>query len=129
MAIIPQKRLFVGFSTLGTRGKVQQFADMDLIKRDLLNHFYTKRGERVMMPDYGCALWDLLFEPFDEAVKDSIIEECTTVINSDSRVRLENIVVSELDQGFIVQMDLLYVPYDVVDTFSLEFDQRMAEMI
>lgn len=129
MAIIPQKRMFVGFSTLGTGGKVQQFADLDLIKRDLLNHFYTKRGERVMMPDYGCALWDLLFEPFDEAVKDSIIEECTNVVNSDTRVQLENITVSELDQGFIVQMDLLYVPYGVVDTFSLEFDQRMAEMM
>lgn len=129
MAVIPRRRLFVGYSTLATNSKVQQFADIDLIKRDLLNHFYTRKGERVMMPDYGCGIWDLLFEQFDEFVKDSIIDECTNVIAADSRVRLMNITVNSFDQGFSVQMDLLYVPYDVVDTFSLQFDNRTMQSV
>jgi phage baseplate assembly protein W len=129
VAILPRNRLFVGYSTLGTNSKVQQFSDLELIKRDLLNHFYTKRGERVMMPTYGCGIWDLLFDPFDDLVRDSVIDECSRVIESDSRVRLVNIVVNEFDQGLTVQMDLLYVPYDVIDTFSLEFDRRTAEMM
>lgn len=124
MSIIPSKRLFVGYSTVDSNSKNQQFADIELIQRDLLNHFYTRKGERVMMPTYGCGLWNLLFEQFDEIVKDAIIEECTKVINSDSRVQLQDIIVKELDQGFMVQMSLLYVPYNVVNTFSLEFDNR-----
>jgi phage baseplate assembly protein W len=127
MVFIPRNRLFVGYSTVATSSKVQQFADIELIKRDLLNHFYTRKGERVMMPTYGCAIWDLLFEQFNEEVKDSILEECTNVIAADSRVRLMNITVKSFDQGFMVQMDLLYVPYDVVDTFSLQFDNRMMQ--
>lgn len=124
MTVIPGKRLFVGYSTVDSNSKNQQFADIELIQRDLLNHFYTRKGERVMMPTYGCGLWNLLFEQFDEIVKESIIEECTKVVNSDSRVQLMDIIVDELDQGFIVQMSLLYVPYNVVNTFSLEFDNR-----
>ena len=124
MGILQSKRLFVGYSTVETNSKLQQFADIELIKRDLLNNFYTRKGERVMMPTYGCGLWDLLFEQFDQTVKDAIVEECTNVINADSRVQLQNIIVNELDQGYIVQMDLLYVPFNVVDTFSLQFDNR-----
>lgn len=124
MAILQNKRLFVGYSTVETNSKNQQFADIELIKRDLLNHFYTKKGERVMMPTYGCAIWNMLFEQFDEIVKESIIDECTNIVNSDSRVQLNNIIVNELDQGFIVQMELLYVPFNVVNTFSLQFDNR-----
>jgi phage baseplate assembly protein W len=129
VAILPRNRLFVGYSTIDTNSKVQQFSDLELIKRDLLNHFYTKRGERVMMPTFGCGIWDLLFDPFDDLVRDSVVDECSRVIAADSRVRLVNIVVDEFDHGMTVQMDLLYVPYDVIDTFSLEFDRRTAEMM
>lgn len=122
-----KNRLFVGFSTIETNSKVQQFADIELVKRDLLNHFYTRKGERVMMPTYGCGIWDYLFEPFDDFVRESIIEECTAVVNADSRVRLTNIIVNSFDQGFMVQMDLLFVPYEVIDTFSLQFDQKTAQ--
>jgi phage baseplate assembly protein W len=126
---MPQSRLFVGYSTVDTTSKVQQFADIELIKRDLLNHFYTRKGERVMMPTYGCGIWDMLFDQFDDVVRDSIVEECTNVINSDSRVQLVNIIVDSFDQGFMVQMDLLYVPFGVVDSFSLQFDNRTMQSV
>lgn len=129
MAVLPKSRLFVGYSTIGTDSKNQQFADLELIKRDLLAHFHTRRGERVMMPSYGCGIWDLLFEQFDSLVRDQIVDECTAVIAADSRVQLMNITVREFDQGFMVQMDLFYVPYQVVDTFSLQFDRRTMGMV
>jgi phage baseplate assembly protein W len=129
MAVVKKNRLFVGFSTVDTTSKTQQFSDIELIKRDLMNHFHTRKGERVMMPTYGCGVWNLLFEPFDDFVRESIIEECTRVIESDSRVKLTNITVNSFDQGFVVQMDIYYVPYDVVETFSLSFDQRSAQVM
>lgn len=124
MAILQNKRLFYGYSTVETNSKLQQFSDIELIKRDLLNHFYTRKGERVMMPTYGCGIWDLLFDQFDDITKDAIIDECTRVVNSDTRVQLLNMIVNEIEQGFIVQMDLLYVPFNVTETFNLQFDNR-----
>lgn len=128
MAIVKKSKLFVGYSTVVTNSKIQQFADIELIKRDLLNHFYTRRGERVMMPTYGCGIWNLLFEPFDAVTKDAIIYESQQVIEADSRVRWQQINATEFEHGFQVQMDLLYVPYDVIDTFSLDFDRRTLSM-
>lgn len=128
MAVVKKSKLFIGYSTVVTNSKVQQFADIELIKRDLLNHFYTRRGERLMMPTWGCGIWNLLFEPFDAVTKDAIIYECQQVIESDSRVRWQTINAIEFEHGFQVQMDLLYVPYDVIDTFSLEFDRRTLSM-
>lgn len=128
MTILQQTKIFVGYSTLDTNSKQQQFADIPLIKRDLYNHFNTIPGQRVMMPTYGCAIWNLLFEPFDEAVKDAVVAECTKVVMSDSRVILQSITVNEFNQGLVVQMELLYQPYNVIDSFSIEFDRRAVSM-
>lgn len=121
------QRLFFGYSTQDTNVKNQQFADVELIKRDLINAFYTRPGERVMMPTWGCAIWNLLYEPFDEFTKQSVIDEVNRVVATDPRVQATNVVVSVYDQGMQIQMDLYYVPLNVIDTFSLDFDKRTAE--
>jgi phage baseplate assembly protein W len=128
MAILQQSKIFVGYSTIETNSKQQQFADIPLIKRDLLNHFNTIPGQRVMMPTFGCSIWNLLFEPFDDAVRDAIVAECTKVINAETRVVLQSITVNEFNQGIIVQMELIYQPYNVLDSFSVEFDRRAVAM-
>jgi phage baseplate assembly protein W len=128
MAIVQQSKIFFGYSTIETNSKQQQFADIPLIKRDLLNHFNTIPGQRVMMPTFGCSIWNLLFEPFDDAVRDAIVAECTKVINAETRVVLNNITVNEFNQGIIVQMELIYQPYNVLDSFSVEFDRRAVAM-
>ena len=125
---VPRTKLFVGFSTQDSNLRNQNFADLELVKRDLMNTFFTRPGERLMMPTYGCGIWDLLFEPFDEYIKDQIVAQCEAVIATDPRVQLINTVVTQVDQGLRVQMDLLYVPWGVVTSFSLDFDQRSAQM-
>lgn len=121
------QRLFYGYSTVDTNVKNQQFADIELIQRDLLNAFYTRPGERVMMPTFGCGIWNLLYEPFDTFTTQRVIEEVQKVISSEPRVQANNVAVSVYDQGMQIQMDLYYVPFRVVQTFSLDFDKRTAE--
>jgi hypothetical protein len=128
MAILAPTKVFYGFSTLDTNSKQQSFADVALIERDLYNHFNTLPGERVMMPTYGCNIWNLLFEPFDDATIQAVIAEATRVVQSDSRVVLQNIQVTQFSQGLMVQMTLLYQPYGVINTFSVEFDQRAISL-
>lgn len=121
------QRLFYGYSTVDTNVKNQQFSDIDLIQRDLINAFYTRPGERVMMPTWGCAIWNLLYEPFDAFTQQSVIDEVNRVVATDPRVQANNVTVTVYDQGMQIQMDLYYVPLNVVQTFSLDFDKRTAE--
>lgn len=116
------KRLFVGYSTVGSP-KGQQLVDIKLVEQDLLNHFHTRKNERVMMPGWGCGIWDYLFEPID-AVRDSIILEAEKVIASDSRVSVKSIDVFELDHGLRISMTLYYIPLNAIGTFSVDFDRR-----
>lgn len=123
-----QSRLFIGFSTQEMQGKRGwSVTDIDLIKRDLLNEFLTRKGERVMLPTFGTIIWDLLFEPFTDSTKGAIINDVTRIVGHDPRVRLQNVTVSTSVHGILVGIELKYVPFDAVGTFSLNFDRRSLE--
>lgn len=124
------RKLFVGFSTqeIGSR-RGWSLTDIELIKRDLLNHFHTRRGERVMMPTYGTIIWDLLFEPFTEQTKNDIIKDVKAVVASEPRVELKSLNVTNMEQGIKIDIELLYTPWDAVDTLSVSFDRRAQERI
>lgn len=126
MASIKSKNLFVGFSTVG-QVRSQQLVDIKLVEQDLLNHFYTRKNERVMMPGWGCGIWEYLFEPL-EYVKDDIVYEAQQVIDFDPRVKLKDIDVIEHDHGIRINMELFYVPLNAVNTFSVNFDRRSEDM-
>lgn len=44
-------------------------------KDSLKNLILTKKGERLMQPDFGCDIWRLLFEQIDEQVIEDRIEQ------------------------------------------------------
>lgn len=126
MASIFNRNLFVGYSSVAAP-KSLQIADLALVQQDLLNHFNTRKNERVMMPGWGCGIWEYLFEPFDSDTKNSIILEAQKVIDQDPRVALQGIDVMEMDQGLRVNMVLLYKPLNAVSTLSIDFDRRSQE--
>lgn len=119
------RRLFVGFSSQDSRGSNKLY-DIQLVNRDLLNHFHTRKGERRMMPTYGTRIWELLFEPFTPALKDELIQDATAVIDADTRVQLLSIEVKELAHGIKIEMQLKYDPLDVIQRFAVDFDKRSA---
>ena len=122
------RKLFIGFSTQEMEGKRGwSVTDIDLIKRDLPNHFQTRRGERLMLPTFGTIIWDMLFEPFTDSVKATIIADVKRVVQSDSRVSLEGVNVSTSAHGIKIAIELKYVPFDSIGTFAVEFDRRSLE--
>jgi phage baseplate assembly protein W len=123
MAGIFRKNLFVGYSSVSAP-KSLQLVDLALVKQDLLNHFNTS----VMMPGWGCGVWEYLFEPFDEATKDSVVLEVRQVIDSDPRVTIRSINVTEMDHGIRVDMILNYTPLNAAAEFSVNFDRRSLTM-
>ena len=45
--------IFKGFSTVDKIRAPYSLFDQELIKRDLLNEFHTRKGERLMKPNFG----------------------------------------------------------------------------
>jgi len=116
-------KMYKGFSTVSTNTENYNLYDFDLIKQDILNHFYIRQGERLMNPNFGCVIWDLLFEPLTESVKDLILQNVNKIVNYDPRVKSENVIVTAYNSGIQIQLTLVYVPYNLQQTLQLKFDQ------
>lgn len=88
---------------------------------DLLNHMFTRRGERVMMPRFGTRIPDLAFEPMDDITLMVLEEDLRAVVNFDPRVELVNmkIIPSPDENRVVASLDLFYIELDMVDTLDL----------
>jgi uncharacterized protein len=73
-------------------GAVNLVSEVEDIEQSLTILLNTRPGERVMRPDFGCALDDLIFEPLDAGIitymKDLITK---SILYYESRVNLLNI--------------------------------------
>src|SRR4051812_36280403 len=99
-------KIYRGFSTYDWRKrKTFSMSNIDLVKRDLLNHIYTSKGERVMMPNFGTRIPTLAFEPNDERTRKIVEDDLREVINYDPRVKLINLSVASLtDNNAIIAL-------------------------
>jgi phage baseplate assembly protein W len=123
------EKKYKGFSTVNTNTENYNLYDFELIKQDLFNHFYTRQGERLMQPDFGTIIWDLLFEPLTPEVKNLVLENINQIVNYDPRVKAENVTVTAYDQGIQVQCTLIFLPYNISQTLQLRFDQANGLMM
>jgi phage baseplate assembly protein W len=117
----------IGFSTYGKKSPPFSLEGFELAKQDLLNAFMTKRGERVMRPDFGSIIHDLLFEPFDEDVEAAVAEDARRIVSQDPRLELVRLETRELEHTLRLDIVLNYVPLDVVDVLTVEYDRQNAE--
>lgn len=124
-----EKKTFTGFSTAMKPSKKRSWVlyDIELIKRDLYNHFHTRIGDRVMRPDYGSRLWDYIMEPNVMGMAGVIRAEVERVVRLDSRLDVRNILTLDEGHKITIKMDLHFVPFKSVEIFTLEFDKRQEE--
>ncbi len=119
---IVTSRTYRGISTVAEAGNFALY-DIALIKQDLINHFHIRKGEKLENPRFGTIIWDILFEPLTEDVKQLILEDVTTIINYDPRVQASNIVVSEYESGIQIECELTHLPYNISESLRYRFDQ------
>lgn len=115
--------LYKGYNTVDNKTTKTRLEDAELIKRDLLNHFNIRKGEKLMRPDFGTIVWDALFEPMTEDLRDAIVDDVTRIINYDPRIIAESILVDEYEQGIIIEARLRYSSNNQVETLRIQFDQ------
>lgn len=114
---------FRGFNTIG-QSKKFRLTDIELVKRDLLNHFQIRKGEKLMQPDFGSIIWNTLFEPLSEEVKKIIYDDVKAVVSYDPRLVVDEVIMQELQNGLQLQISLTYVPSNVSTVMRLTFDKE-----
>jgi phage baseplate assembly protein W len=113
---------YKGFSTYN-RFKKFRLTDFELVKQDLFNHFQIRKGEKLMNPDFGTIIWNILFEPFTEEIKNTIVKDIETVVSYDPRISVENITVTQYEYGLQVDLDLTYIPTNQTQLLNFTFDK------
>lgn len=116
-----------GFSTIGQTKKFR-LTDLDLIKRDLLNHFSIRKGEKLMNPEFGSIIWNTLFEPLTADVKALIVGDIQRIVSYDPRVRIDNVLVDQFDYGLQIQLELTFLPDNLSDVLSLRFNRDLNSL-
>ena len=116
--------MYRGFSTLQGNFSSTKVVDTDLVKRDLLNAFAIRKGEKVGTPGYGSGVLDLVMEPLTEEVKNLLLEEVTSTIAQDPRVSLQQLVIEEYENGLQAQINLLYVQSNQSENLVIRFDRQ-----
>jgi phage baseplate assembly protein W len=115
--------MYRGFSTVGRTRKFR-LTDFELVKQDLINNFYIRKGEKLMNPDFGTIIWNVVHEPLTEDLKSVIVTDIKTIAGYDPRLSIDNVIVTEYDQGIQVELQLRYVLTDQINVMNLQFDNQ-----
>ena len=117
------RQVFKGFSSRADQNNFRLY-DFELIKQDLINRLSVRKGERVENPEFGTIIYDCIFEPLTNALKQAIADDVTQNLNADPRINTSDIIVSETDKGIAVQATITYVPYNITEKLTFSFDEN-----
>lgn len=92
----------------------------DHIRQSIVDILTTPLGTRVMLPEYGCKLFDLVDNPTDPSLAMRIImESAGAIARWEPRVRIDRINVLAVDIGKIT---ILIIATDIETQQRLEFN-------
>lgn len=128
MINIDMANIYKGFSTIGKVRAPYTLIDGELIKVDLLNELKARKGERVMRPNFGTTIYDILMNPLDQFVIEEVKDEVRRVIEKDPRVQIDEIFTQSLDHLIRVQVQLKFLPTLDEDRLYLEYARTDVEI-
>ena len=114
---------FKGFSSKADKRNFKIY-DFECVKQNLINRLSIRKGERGENPEFGTIIYDMLFEPFTESLKEQILEDITANLNADPRLATEEIIVQEVDHGIAIQATIKYMPLDITEKLVFKFDEN-----
>lgn len=114
---------YKGFSSKENKNGYKLY-DLDLVKQDIINHFYIRKGEKLMNPNFGTVIWDMIFEPFTEEAKEIIAKDVQDVINYDPRIIVNQVSVDTTEMGIRIEADITYIPFNVNERMRFDFDKN-----
>jgi len=118
---------YYGYTSIGRDFVDTAATDQVLIRADLINHFNTRLGERLMNPEFGCIIWDYIFDPFTDEVRYAVIENLQGIIDSDPRIILRSLDVAEYEHGLQVELAIAYADGDYSEDMVITFDSQSGK--
>jgi phage baseplate assembly protein W len=115
--------IYRGFSTVG-RSKKFRLTDFELVKQDIINHFHIRKGEKLMNPNFGTIIWNVLYEPLTEDLKSVIVSDIKSIAAYDPRVSFDNIIITEFEYGIQIELELRYLATDQSNVLNLQFNNQ-----
>ena len=91
-------------------GTLQTFVepkeDIDILRSSVLWILMTRRGERVMLPEFGSAIPDALFNPNDDITRDDIQYDVQNAVEVwDSRVQFKHADIKQDGHDIMVRVE------------------------
>ena len=114
---------FKGFSSR-TTGQSFKVYDFECAKQDLINRLSVRKGERVENPEFGTIIYDAIFEPFTDNLKEAIVEDVSANLTADPRISPQEILVTEAAKGIAIQATITYVPLNITEKLRFNFDEN-----
>jgi len=110
---------------------VDMVSEVEDIEQSLFILLRTRPGERVMRPDYGCGLEDLLFEPVNTSLLTYIKELISkAILYYEPRVYLQNIEILEdenlLEGRVMISLDVVVRSTNSRFNYVFDFYKREA---
>tara|TARA_B100001057_G_scaffold439138_1_gene472103 strand:+ start:411 stop:893 length:483 start_codon:yes stop_codon:yes gene_type:complete len=124
LGTVNKLKTYVGFSTVNRDFDSNTLYDYELARTDLLNAFYIKKGEKLENPNYGTIIHDTLFEPFTSEISTAVEEDVIEIVDKDPRWTLDTLRVQQEEYGLNLALEITYVPYNISESLSLDFNQE-----
>ena len=121
------KVLGIGINKTSNSGGIfaVNYTTLTQAKDNLINLIMTRKGERTMNPNFGCDIWNLLFEQIDDnslniKIENSIMDAVKTWL---PYIRIEEIIFDYSD----TDIDTNRISLDI--KFSLSSNPSLTEQI
>ena len=115
--------VYRGISTVNPENDGFRLYDVAIIKQDIINHFHIRQGEKLENPEFGTIIWDVLYEPLTDSLKQAIVENVESIINSDPRVAVDRVIVDSYFNGIQIECVVTFLDYSIAEQMQLQFDQ------
>jgi phage baseplate assembly protein W len=123
--------LYKGYSSVNRTFGPYGISDNDLIVQDLLNHLQIRKGEKLMNPEFGCIIWNRMFDPLTPALKSEIKQDIDRIIAYDPRfdVVSQTIVQESPDgHGLVLNFQLRFATDNKIAELNVLFDNKTNKL-
>jgi phage baseplate assembly protein W len=98
------------------------FSTAEQIKSNLINLLLTNKGERVLNPNFGCGLKEILFEQIDPSTEDSIRDTIISSVNIYvPEVEINNIEINDYNNTYTVTVKYIVNISGNPDQITVQF--------
>lgn len=118
--------VYRGFSSVNIENPSFALYDISVIKQDIINHFHIRQGEKLENPEFGTIIWEVLYEPLTDNLRQAIVQNVEDIINYDPRVAADNVIVDTYESGIQIECVLTYLDYSIAETMQLQFDESIG---